>query len=159
MMAPQWRETYQTVVRALAIMYGAPKPATLLARLDNFQRLNLLGRKPGKGHRHLYDFELISRLLVALEMSQLGFPPSHISGIFERDWPRIRQYVARAAAGRQVVIAITPSFMSGSWRDAPPRVSMYPDVAPGNRVCFFNVTYALEMFSRALAACEFGEGA
>lgn len=82
--------TYGEVEATLADLnrIADEKRIAFKARLKHFQRLGFPeGANTGTGKRVVYTIPMLFKLVLAVELTQVGMPPKLISEVIERNWP------------------------------------------------------------------------
>jgi hypothetical protein len=175
--------SYGHVEAALVQTYRVPNKAVAAfrGRLGNLQKQGLLGAKnmPGRGAPLRYGPDQFHRLVLALELSELGVSPATILSLIEWMWDRtlapIFKKAERAAerdAGPGDVILNMGGvkLMTDAWSDAVPNVNsctladlpkhmegwMHADRLPA-RALVVNLSSRLRQFHAALADLHFAE--
>jgi hypothetical protein len=88
---PPLEFSYGVVEKALAIAYGIPeavRPAGFRSMLSSLQKLGVLGlqSRVGRGAKLTYTHIEFERLILALELLELGLPPAVAVGLISRNW-------------------------------------------------------------------------
>jgi hypothetical protein len=126
---------FSTVFGALAVLYEAESDAqraTLKARINHLQKLEVIGKSPGKGRALQYEIDHVWRWVFCLELAEFGISPataaalvaaywkSHLVGIFHRAQKAIK------TQGTPIFLFIRGAgLMSAAWR---PKKNRFDDV-------------------------------
>ncbi len=117
---------FSAVFSALAGLYEAEtdaQRATLKARINHLQRLQVIGASPGKGRALQYQMDHVWRWVFCLELAEFGVAPATAAALVARYWD---SHIARIfrKAQRAVRTGKDPVFlcirgaglMSAAWR-------------------------------------------
>jgi hypothetical protein len=88
---PEPQFSYGVVERALATSYGIPEAAReagFRSMLNNLQKLGVLGEaaRVGRGSPLVYTPVELHRLIVAIELCELGVPPATVAALIANYW-------------------------------------------------------------------------
>jgi hypothetical protein len=151
---PALEFSYGVVEAALGGLYGInsddQRRSDFRARINLFQRANVLGVRVGKGQRLSYSVPQIERWFCCLELAELGISPTTAARLVIDEWAQFAP-IFRAAQRTVIydpsdsdVVLLLPGVhvMSGSWapgggfpgvpiirhctvRDLPKRIAQY----------------------------------
>lgn len=131
---------YAAVERALAAMMGTSDLATQQGQLrGRLKRLLVLGLPPagrGKGSRHLYSWEEVTQLAIALLLEDANVDPVAVVPALEHTWRHVANKVRLAAdcpATNPMMLTIRLRAVSGPWRTGDP-VSAMPWITIAQRI-------------------------
>jgi hypothetical protein len=102
---PKLTFSYGVVERALAVAYRIPdavRPAGFRSMLANLQKLGALGAQArvGRGRALTYTPVELHRLMLTLELCELGVPPATSVSIVETHWePKLWPIISAALVG------------------------------------------------------------
>jgi hypothetical protein len=99
---PKLQFPYRVVERALATSYGIPeaaREASFRSMLNNLQKLGVLGEaaRVGRGAPLVYTPVELHRLVVAIELCELGVPPATTAALIANYWESHFKAICRDA--------------------------------------------------------------
>jgi hypothetical protein len=99
---PELQFPYRVVERALATSYGIPEAARdsgFRSMLNNLQKLGVLGEaaRVGRGAPLVYTPLELHRLVVAIELCELGVPPATTAALIANYWESHLNAICRDA--------------------------------------------------------------
>jgi hypothetical protein len=162
---------YGTVERALATTYGIAderRPLGFRSMIANLQKLGALGpgARVGRGADLDYTSTMVRRLILALELCELGVPPKTVVRLLDRYWETKLKPIADAAArglvldpgGPDVFLCLSGASLRidslrGEMVPCVPHIDRWsPPDPPPSRALIVNLTARFRAFHAALAA-------
>lgn len=130
--------SFAAVFGAVAALYEAEtdaQRATLKARINRIQKLQVIGVSPGKGRALQYEFDHIWRWVFCLELAEFGVGPATASALIDTYWASHLASIFRTAqraveiGGDAVFLYIRGAgLMSAAWRPKNHRFDSVPHV-------------------------------